>query len=225
MVRMSLVCGIVLAAASTAAAQQPVLDPRWVPVDGAPRLVDRGGVPGIAVAHGSVVAPDVMLRDGTIEFDWRGGPESFAGIEFRMQNNADYDVVYLRSDSLGRWIDAQYQGVYQGETSWQLFPEGPYTAPLPVPLAANRWLHVRVQIGGTRLRVWLGDAARPLLDVPDLQRDAANGYIGFWAQSSSRRRGAGQVEVAGLRVDPNRVPDPGRRRPPRMSRRPSARGR
>lgn len=187
-------------------AQRPALDPRWVPVDGRAALLMHGRDPGVSVDHGSVTAPDLRLRDGVVEFDLRGGPDGFAGVEFRMQDDANYDVIYFRSDTAGRWVEAQYQGVYQGETSWQLYPDRPYTAPVASMPRVDSWVHVRLELSGARARIWMGSDSVPVLDVPEMKRDAQRGYLGVWGQGSTTRPRGGVAEIAGLRIDTSHVP-------------------
>ena len=194
-----------LVCAARAGAQPNAYDHLWKAASGDGRFGTHGRDLALSVNRGMLVAPDIVFRDATIEFDVHAGPDAFAGLAFRMQGNADYDIVYLATDSTGRWREAQYQGVYQGETSWQLYPGAGYRGAIAASATHHGWIHVRLVVNGTRARLWAGDGAAPVLDVPVLQRDARAGYVGLWSQGGNAGR-ATDAEIAALRIDSTHVP-------------------
>jgi hypothetical protein len=155
-------------------------------------VVPPGAAPtptSVRLVRGMATRADVSLRDGVVEFDLappeaKGG--QFAGVAFRMASSADYEIVYFRSSDDGvRWAGMQYQPVFQGETTWQLYSGAGYEATLPprgdprVPHA----LHVRLVVRGSRADVFVDGAPEPALRVTRLQRAPTAGPIGVWAIS------------------------------------------
>lgn len=134
----------------------------------------------IALISGMATRPDLRLENGVIEFDLAPPAERFAGVAFRMRSSADYEIVYFRpSDDGTRWTAMQYQPVFQGETTWQLYHGAGYEAPVPA-LLGGKDLHVRIVLSGTRADVLLGEDTVPALRVPRLVPPSAEGEVGFW---------------------------------------------
>jgi hypothetical protein len=146
-------------------------------------LVGEGTVPsadGISLTSGMATRSDLRLQDGVVEYDLAPPTERFAGVAIRMRTSADYEIVYFRpSDDGTRWAFMQYQPVFQGETTWQLYHGDGYEAPVPASLA-GRDLHVRLVFSGLRLDVYVGGDTVPALRVPRLVQADAEGEVGFW---------------------------------------------
>ncbi len=155
---------------------------------------------GIALISGMATRSDLRLKDGVIEFDLAPPSERFAGVAFRMQGSADYEIVYFRPNDDGtRWAAMQYQPVFQGETTWQLYHGAGYEAPVP-PALAGKDLHVRIVLSGTRGDVLLGDDTVPALRVPRLVQANAEGDVGFWVAPGIHAKPTPTV-LRHLRVD------------------------
>lgn len=143
----------------------------------------------IRLTNGIAVLAGATIQDGTIDVDIpapRALGGQFAGIAFRMASTADYEILYVRAADDGlRWTDMQYQPVFGGETTWQLYPGEGYEATLP-RLADVRnagGVHLRLVIAGRRADVYVDSAATPILRIRELKRDPAPGGVGVWAIS------------------------------------------
>jgi len=87
---------------------------------------------GLRLLRGIAYRPDLSFSDGTIEFELAPPGGIFAGVAFRMDNTADYEIIYfITSENGERWKAIQYQPVFSGETTWQLYNEAPYLASIP----------------------------------------------------------------------------------------------
>jgi hypothetical protein len=155
---------------------------------------------GIALTSGMATRPDLRIKDGVIEYDLAPPTERFAGVSFRMRTSADYEIVYFRPSEDGtRWAFMQYQPVFQGETTWQLYHGAGSEAPVP-PSLAGKDLHVRLVLSGTRLDVYVGDDSTPALRVPRLVQANAEGEVGFWVAPGIHAKPTPTV-IRHLRVD------------------------
>jgi hypothetical protein len=190
---------LLLAALQGSALSTWVLDHATLAVNSVPTST------GLRLLRGIAYRPDVTLEDGTIEFELQPPGGIFAGIAFRMASTADYEIVYFISSEDGqRWKAIQYQPVFGGETTWQLYNETPYLA--SIPKEAGRTLRVRIAIASDRAAVFLNDDPMAILRVPDLKRDRMRGTIGFWSVAPDDAAGN---EIRNLRVDSTRVPSMG----------------
>src|SRR5262245_11518186 len=92
-----------LASAATAMAQEyPADAPGWELGGNAIRLETFEGRPVIAGDNGSATRKDLRIEDGTIEFDVRlTRRRSFVYLKFRMQDEREYEEIYLRPHKSG----------------------------------------------------------------------------------------------------------------------------
>lgn len=124
---------------------------------------------------GTAYRSDVKLEDGTIEFDIALTTyRSFVGVTFRMQSEKEEESIYFRPHKSGHWDAIQYDPVFDGATTWQLYPDYNATAELPT----DRWLHVKLTVAGRRAALYLDGASQPTMVLP-LQRTPQSGYVGF----------------------------------------------
>ena len=125
------------------------------------------------------IKADARLVDGTIEFDVapmdRG---DFVAVVFRRASLTNHENVYLRPRSSGEFMAIQYAPRMNGSSTWQLYPE--FTASTEWP--RNRWTHVRIEIAGPLMQIFVGGAAQPTLSVPRLRHVAGGNEIAFWAR-------------------------------------------
>ena len=156
---------------------------------------------GIALMRGIACRADLAVDDGVVEFELAPPSGAFAGIAFRMASSADYEIVYLRSGADGRWSAMQYQPVYEGESTWQLYHGDGYEADVPARTArtADGWTRVRLVIAGQRADVYVGDDSSPALRIRDLKRTRTRGPIAIWAAGSEV---TSPTVVRALRVRP-----------------------
>lgn len=144
---------------------------------------------GIGLVRGIACRPDLALDDGIIEFELAPPSDGFAGIAFRMASSADYEIIYFRTNAERRWIGVQYQPVYEGETTWQLYHGDGYEADIPARIGttADGWLRVRLIVAGQRADLYVGNDSAPTLRVRELKRARARGPIAIWAAGSEAK--------------------------------------
>jgi hypothetical protein len=127
--------------------------------------------------------PGLILADGTIELDVAPMEGTdFIGMTFRRESQANHENIYIRPARSGEFMAIQYAPRMNGSSTWQLYRE--FTAPTRWP--RNQWTHVKVEIHGSRLEVFVGDTTEPQLSVPRLRHRSASGEVGFWARVNNR---------------------------------------
>ena len=127
--------------------------------------------------------PGIIVADGTIELDVAPMDSGdFIGITFRRESQTSHENIYIRPARSGEFMAIQYAPRINGSSTWQLYRE--FTAPARWP--RNQWTHVRVEIHGSTLQVFVGDTAEPTLSVPRLRHASPSGEIAFWARVNNR---------------------------------------
>ena len=135
------------------------------------------------------------FKDGTIEAEVAGVPiaamdptaRGFVGVEFRAQEHgARAENIYLRptngraDDQLRRNHSVQYESL--PEFPWnRLRKEAPGMYESYVDLEAGAWTKMKIEVAGTKARLYVNGAAQPCLIVNDLKLGDVRGQIGLWA--------------------------------------------
>jgi hypothetical protein len=136
----------------------------------------------------------VEFQDGTIDVDVAGLPAAgsnevargFVGVAFRSTPHAGaFDCFYIRptngraDDQLRRNHSTQYTS--EPDFPWQkLRAEAPGVYESYVDLETGAWTHLKIEVGGTRARLFVNSAAQPALIVNDLKRGTTRGQVGLW---------------------------------------------
>ena len=153
---------------------------------------------------GNAVLKDVTFADGTIEFDvntiGRGAP----GVAFRQQDEANFELLYLRPDPACPAFRAriQYAPQTHGVLLWDLFPQ--YQA--RAPLRENGWNHIKMVVSGRRMNVFVNDAVSPTLQVGSLEGDAMKGGLRLQGPGTFANVVITRDAVDGLPPEPARDP-------------------
>jgi hypothetical protein len=132
--------------------------------------------------------------DGAMEVDLVGLPRKgspadtrgFVGLAFRVEGHgARFEAFYLRftngraEDQLRRNHAAQY--VSEPDFPWfRLREENPGVYESYVDIEPEAWTHVRIDVAGTKARLYVNHAEQPCLMVNDLKLGAARGQVALW---------------------------------------------
>jgi hypothetical protein len=178
-------------------------------------VVSQSAAPSarIVIASGIAIRDDVSLRDGTIEADIDAPRASqFAGLAFRVASTADYEIVYFSAQA-GRWGEVQYQPLFDGEPTWQLYPGSGYRAEIPATVTTTGApMHVKIVFAGRRADVYLNRSGEPVLRVVELKRVPRAGRVAVWASGGEATSAAFANYSAVGRVES--VPEPITMAPP-----------
>jgi len=151
----------------------------------------------VANAQGSMVAlvTGTDFKDGTIEVEVAGLPiaemdptaRGFVGVEFRAQEHgARAENIHLRptngraDDQLRRNHSVQYESF--PDFPWnRLRSESPGVYESYVDLEPGAWTKMKIEVAGTKARLYVNGAEQPCLIVNDLKLGDVRGQIGLWA--------------------------------------------
>jgi hypothetical protein len=138
---------------------------------------------------GTVYVKDLTFHNGTIEADLVGPlhppGRTFVGIAFRIdpKNTKQHELVYFRPFNSGtprHGHTVQYVAtdtIYDWPYLRKNFP-GVYEA--GADISDNVWFHVRLEVDGTTVRVFVNGSVEPVLIVKDLKLGDRSGLVGFW---------------------------------------------
>lgn len=115
-----------------------------------------------------------------------GGARGFVGIAFRvLDEGAKFECFYLRptngraDDQVRRNHSTQY--ISHPDFPWQkLRKEFPERYESYVDLMPSEWTKVKIEVTGTKAKLYVHGASQPALIVNDLKLGETNGAIALW---------------------------------------------
>ncbi len=142
------------------------------------------------------------FRDGTVEFDVASKPQGlFLGIGFRIESEANMEVIYLRPGASDTIEAVQYTPRLNGDAIWQLLNSNHEKASAHIP--ENHWIHMKIVVRGRACSLFLNASKVPTLVVTNLRRGDSEGGIALWALG-----GGGYFSNLSYTRSPDRKPLP-----------------
>lgn len=154
----------------------PFDSPRWKMNAKTAIREEYQGAPCLKLAEGRAVLGDADFTNGIIEFDIALGKNRyFPGIGFRMQDDENGEIYYLRPHQSGNPDAMQYYPEYNGAGGWQIYYGKGYNNAHALPF--DRWLHIRILVDDDRAEVYFDKENEPVLYMHALKRAVAPGRI------------------------------------------------
>jgi hypothetical protein len=139
------------------------------------------------------IVKDAMFRDGSIEVDLAGQPAAgagsgargFIGIAFRLQADGRYEYIYLRptngraDDQVRRNHSTQYSAHPDFDFA-RSRKEAPEKYESYVDLEPGVWTKYRIEVEGSKARLYVNGAPQPCLIVNDLKLEPQQGRVALW---------------------------------------------
>ena len=139
------------------------------------------------------VVRDSSFRDGTIEVALAGQPAAgtgagargFIGIAFRLQADGRYEYIYLRptngraDDQVRRNHSTQYSAHPDFDFA-RLRKEAPEKYESYVDLQPGVWTRYKIEVEGSRARLYVNGGEQPCLIVNDLKLEPQQGRVALW---------------------------------------------
>ena len=134
------------------------------------------GRKALKLVDGLALMPGLEARDVCIEV-WIGteGP-AYPGVAFRAADVSNFELVYAVPHCSGLWDAVQYDPVFHGSNTWQLYHGSAYEKQATVP--TGEWFRLRVEVAGDSASFAVGD--QPPLVVGRLARERSEGSVGLW---------------------------------------------
>ncbi|MDF2630849.1 MAG: hypothetical protein K0R39_4680 [Symbiobacteriaceae bacterium] len=150
------------------------------------RTVEWQGRPALRLEAGfallrdlAAAERDLLVGDAVVEADLGVDPGgAYPGLAFRGPGPEAMELLYCQPHTSGQWDALQYDAVFHGSNTWQIYHGPWYQARAEVP--AGRWITLQVELRAmTATARIVGDDAPPLV-VPRLAHGNAVGRMGVW---------------------------------------------
>lgn len=146
-----------------------------------------------ANASSYALVKDTSFRDGIIEVDVAGQPAAgagagargFIGIAFRMEADGKYEYIYLRptngraEDQVRRNHSVQYSAHPDFDFA-RSRQEAPEKYESYVDLQPGVWTKYKIEVDGSKARLYVNGTEQPCLIVNDLKHEAKAGGVALW---------------------------------------------
>jgi len=209
----SLITSVLIGCVSSVTHAQPI--PVQLSPDNFELLSSRTGPSGNGIQFGeflgrrAVYLPSGFLtvksarfRDGIVDADVASKPGGlFLGIAFRVESEANMEVLYLRPQASDTIEAMQYTPRLNGDAIWQLLNSDHEKAKAHIP--QNQWIHIKLAVRGRTCSVFLNASKIPSLVVTNLRRGDSEGGIALWSLG-----GGGYFSNISYTVLPARKPLP-----------------
>ncbi len=136
----------------------------------------RDGGPVLRL-EGLLFLKELRREDFRLEVEILAEGPCYPGVAFHARDGSDYELAYPVPHASGQPDAIQYDPVFRGGNSWQLFNGPPYQKSAVVPL--REWFTLRLNVHRGRVSVQVNDQD-PLV-VERLAHGAGPGGIGLWS--------------------------------------------
>ncbi|WP_075341130.1 family 16 glycoside hydrolase [Tenacibaculum agarivorans] len=134
----------------------------------------------LVLKRGRAKAKNLNFSNGTIEVDiYANVNRSFAGINFRDQNNHS-EEVYVRMHKSNQVDAVQYTPIFNNESNWQLYREHQ----AKVTLKQTGWNTLRIEVHHQSAEIFVNKIK--VMTVSQLKTDQFQGGVGLWALFGNR---------------------------------------
>jgi hypothetical protein len=156
------------------------------------RITEEDGVKALEL-NGMVLVPDLAAEDVGIEVEIYAPAPCYPGIAFRLTDMGSFELAYAVPVASGEADAIQYDPVFNGSNTWQVYTGPAYQQQATVPL--GEWFTLRIDVVGDRAAIRVGD--QPPLVVECLAHGRSQGRIGLWTYRPARFR---NLRVTGPRL-------------------------
>jgi len=144
-----------------------------------PQFLDYLGRKAVYLPSGLISVKDSKMRDGIIDVDVATKTGAlFTGIAFRIESDANLEMVYLRPGLTDTLEAMQYTPRLNGDAIWQLLNTSHEKANAHFP--KNQWFHIKLVVSGRTCTVFMNNSPNPTMMVTNLRRGDTEGAIGLW---------------------------------------------
>jgi hypothetical protein len=126
--------------------------------------------------NGLALLPALALTEGHIEVQIGTDGAAYPGIVYRAVDVLNYELAHAQPHTSGQWDTLQYDPVFHGCNTWQLYHGSAYQRTAAVPTGA--WFKFSIDFKDQSALIHVGDQA-PLF-VSRLAHPHLNGLIGLW---------------------------------------------
>jgi hypothetical protein len=127
--------------------------------------------------NGLLLVKGTALEEGSLTVRVGAEAAAYAGLAFHVLDVLNYELAYAQPHTSGAWDAIQYDPVFKGSNTWQLYYGVGVQQTAVVP--TRQWFDLRVDFQGSRAAVWVND--QPPLLVNRLAHTHSQGMVGLWS--------------------------------------------
>jgi len=139
-------------------------------------IVTWQGRETLRLEDGLALVPAGRIEDACIEVLIGTDGLAYPGVAFRVADVRNYELAYAVPHVSGQWDALQYDPVFHGSNTWQLYHGPGYQGATQVPMGC--WFQFKVSFSGTRAVISV-DGQSPLV-VDKLAHTVGAGRFGLW---------------------------------------------
>ncbi len=139
-------------------------------------VVTWQGREALRLEDGLALIPDHRPTDASIEVLIGADGPAYPGVAFRLADALNFELAYPVPHVSGQWDALQYDPVFHGSNTWQVYHDLGYQRATQVP--TGRWFRLRVDFCGGRAAVSVD--GQPPLVVEELAHPTTAGLFGLW---------------------------------------------
>jgi hypothetical protein len=103
---------------------------------------------------GLALIPALSLAEGHIEVQIGADGTAYPGIAFRVADVANYELAYAQPHTTGKWDAIQYDPVFHGSNTWQLYHGEAFQKTAHVP--TGEWFTFSIDFKDQWARIGVG---------------------------------------------------------------------
>jgi hypothetical protein len=134
------------------------------------------GREALRLENGLALIPGHRATDASIEVLIGTDGPAYPGIAFRVADVLNFELAYAVPHVSGQWDALQYDPVFHGSNTWQVYHGPSYQRATQVP--TGRWFRLKVDFRGVRAAVAVD--GQPPLAVERLAHPTTAGLLGLW---------------------------------------------
>jgi hypothetical protein len=134
------------------------------------------GREALRLEDGLALVPNHRVADASLAVQIGADEPAYPGIAFRVADALNFELAYAVPHVSGQWDALQYDPVFHGSNTWQVYHGPSYQGATQVP--TGRWFRLKVDFCGARAAVSVD--GQPPLVVERLAHPTATGLFGLW---------------------------------------------
>ena len=139
-------------------------------------VVTWQGREALRLEDGLALIPHQRAVDASVQVLIGAEGSAYPGIAFRVADVLNFELAYAPPHTSGEWDALQYDPVFHGSNTWQIYHGPSYQRAAQVP--TGRWFQLKADFCGERAAVSVD--GQPPLVVERLAHPAADGLFGLW---------------------------------------------
>jgi hypothetical protein len=139
-------------------------------------VVTWQGREALRLGNGLALVPENKLKNASIEVRIGTDGPAYPGVAFRVTDILNYELAYAVPHVSGQWDALQYDPVFHGSNTWQLYHGSGYQQEAQVP--TGQWFHLKVDYCENKGAVPVD--GQPPLVMSELAHPTMMGRFGLW---------------------------------------------